>query len=81
VKTQLGDKRHWHESGDLDMMFFGTYRTEFYRSVRDLLHDQVSAARSPTLQQRWNELARREAQFRTRHEKALDAPLAVGGLP
>ena len=26
VKRQLGDKRNWHESNDLDMMFCGTYR-------------------------------------------------------
>src|SRR5262249_25717469 len=52
VKGQLGDKRHWHDSDDLDMMFSGTYRTEFYRLVRDLLHDEVSARRPASLQRR-----------------------------
>ena len=42
VKAQLGRKTHWQESGDLDMMFHGTYTSAFYRSVRDLLHDQIS---------------------------------------
>jgi anaerobic magnesium-protoporphyrin IX monomethyl ester cyclase len=42
VKRELGAKRNWEESNDLDMMFFGTYRSEFYRSVRNLLHDQVA---------------------------------------
>jgi anaerobic magnesium-protoporphyrin IX monomethyl ester cyclase len=44
VKRQLGEKRNWEESNDLDMMFFGTYRSEFYRDVRNLLHDQVPKA-------------------------------------
>jgi len=42
VKAQLGGKTHWHESSDLEMMFRGTYTSDFYRSIRDLLHDQVS---------------------------------------
>jgi anaerobic magnesium-protoporphyrin IX monomethyl ester cyclase len=42
VKAQLGGKTHWEESDDLDMMFHGTYTSDFYRAVRDLLHDQVS---------------------------------------
>jgi len=41
VKAQLGRKTHWQESSDLDMMFHGTYTSSFYRSVRDLLHDQI----------------------------------------
>jgi len=46
VKTQLGRKTHWRDSGDLAMMFRGTYDSAFYRSVRDLLHDQVSLQQS-----------------------------------
>jgi anaerobic magnesium-protoporphyrin IX monomethyl ester cyclase len=42
VKAQLGPKRHWQESNDLDMMFHGTYTSDFYRAVRDLLHEQIS---------------------------------------
>jgi anaerobic magnesium-protoporphyrin IX monomethyl ester cyclase len=41
VKAQLGRKTRWQESSDLDMMFHGTYTSNFYRSVRDLLHDQI----------------------------------------
>jgi len=64
VKGQLGDKRHWHDSDDLDMMFSGTYRTELYRLVRDLLHDEVSARRPTSLQRRWDDLVAREGEFR-----------------
>jgi anaerobic magnesium-protoporphyrin IX monomethyl ester cyclase len=42
VKAQLGAKTHWQDSGDLAMMFRGAYDSDFYRSVRDLLHEQVT---------------------------------------
>jgi anaerobic magnesium-protoporphyrin IX monomethyl ester cyclase len=42
VKAQLGGKTRWQESSDLEMMFHGTYTSDFYRSIRDLLHEQVS---------------------------------------
>jgi anaerobic magnesium-protoporphyrin IX monomethyl ester cyclase len=64
VKDQLGEKRNWQESSDLEMMFAGTYRTEFYRIVRNLLHEQVEHGRSAALEHRWQDLVRCEAQFR-----------------
>ena len=79
VKAQLGHKTHWQDSDDLAMMFQGTYTSEFYRSVRDLLHDQVSlqalegrsadsGAREArrSLERRWQNLLSRELQFRSR---------------
>lgn len=42
VKAQLGAKTHWQDSGDLAMMFRGAYDSYFYRSVRDLMHEQVT---------------------------------------
>lgn len=45
VKAQLGAKTHWTDSADLAMMFRGSFGTEVYRTVRDLLHAQVDAAR------------------------------------
>src|SRR6202050_2714332 len=41
VKAQMRAKTHWQESNDLEMMFHGTYTSDFYRSIRDLLHEQV----------------------------------------
>jgi anaerobic magnesium-protoporphyrin IX monomethyl ester cyclase len=46
VKTQLGEKTHWRDSGDLAMMFRGTYDSAFYRCFRDLLHEQVALQQS-----------------------------------
>ena len=78
VKDQLGRKTHWQDSNDLEMMFEGTYTSDFYRRVRDLLHDQVSLdnlddARSPaerhrarrSVQRRWQALLSEERHFRS----------------
>jgi len=71
VKRQLGEKRNWQDSNDLDMMFFGTYSSEFYRTVRNLLHDQVREGQSAAVRRRWEELVSGEAQFRQRSDEAL----------
>jgi anaerobic magnesium-protoporphyrin IX monomethyl ester cyclase len=82
VKAQLRAKTHWQESNDLDMMFQGTYTSDFYRAVRNLLHDQVSlqtTAASGTLEhngsaqsidRRWEELLTDELKFRSPGEYA-----------
>ncbi|MDE3166430.1 MAG: radical SAM protein [Acidobacteriota bacterium] len=41
VSDQLGRKANWCDSGDLAMMFQGTYRTEFYRALADAVHAEV----------------------------------------
>jgi anaerobic magnesium-protoporphyrin IX monomethyl ester cyclase len=68
VRAQLQTKTHWQQSNDLDMMFHGTYSTQFYHAVRDLLHAQVDAhgdpARSGPLSQRWEILLASEQRYR-----------------
>ena len=77
VKEQLGAKTHWRESDDLAMMFDGTYRSEFYRAIRNLLHAQVDAEKlarpeqreerarlALAVQQRWDELVATERLYR-----------------
>ncbi len=93
VKAQLGPKTHWQQSNDLDMMFHGTYTSDFYRAVRNLLHDQISlqtaaaqrcepagdvdsgAARA--LEERWQELLVREADYRSHGGRGLPASQAA----
>jgi radical SAM superfamily enzyme YgiQ (UPF0313 family) len=41
VVSQLGAKANWSDSGDLSMMFQGTYSSEFYRALSDALHREV----------------------------------------
>ena len=77
VKAQLRAKTRWHESNDLDMMFQGTYTSDFYRAVRNLLHDQIAlqTADAPLLPEheraadaigrRWQELLRNELKYRS----------------
>ncbi len=78
VKEQLHDKTHWRESDDLDMMFQGTYTSDFYRAVRNLLHEQVTLDQRPSgpdgreyvsarrlLESRWNELVAHEHRYRS----------------
>ena len=64
VKQQLGVKTHWQESSDLEMMFEGTYTSDFYRTVRNLLHDQVKDPYSPEVGRRWDRLIADEQLYR-----------------
>jgi anaerobic magnesium-protoporphyrin IX monomethyl ester cyclase len=80
VKAQLGDKTRWQESNDLEMMFHGTYTSDFYREIRNLLHEEVllqamdpasaHAARIRGLERRWGDLIDREAQYRSPDRQA-----------
>jgi anaerobic magnesium-protoporphyrin IX monomethyl ester cyclase len=81
VKAQLRGKTHWQDSDDLEMMFQGTYTSDFYRGVRNLLHDQVALQTADTpllpqheraadaIEQRWQELLRNESKYRSSSER------------
>ncbi len=86
VKAQLGPKTRWRDSNDLAMMFRGTYTSDFYRSVRDLLHAEVEARGNQAdpagarpeaaraLVRRWQWLIAHERQFRnTPHGDGAEA--------
>ena len=84
VSEQLGDKTHWQASGELAMMFQGTYTSPFYREVRDLLHDQVRLGESArrSLQLRWDRLlARQESFLNTTPPTVATAAAPAVGLP
>src|SRR5450631_3165648 len=74
VKAQLRAKTHWHESNDLDMMFQGTYTSDFYRAVRNLLHDQISlqitGGAGSALHERWQNLLSNEMQYRSSPDRS-----------
>jgi anaerobic magnesium-protoporphyrin IX monomethyl ester cyclase len=78
VKAQLRGKTHWQDSDDLAMMFKGTYTSEFYRAIRNLIHQQVTLQirekdvpvneKSPArraLERRWHKLLSREKLYRS----------------
>ncbi|HUL01638.1 MAG TPA: radical SAM protein [Gemmatimonadales bacterium] len=77
VRMDLRSKANWSDSDDLAMMFRGTYTTEFYREIRDLLHAEVNA-RTDAVGRRdfdaaWADLARREAGHRSSGPLSLAA--------
>ena len=92
VKEQLRGKTRWQDSNDLEMMFQGTYTSDFYRAIRDLLHDQVSlhcrqiASANSTgyhsakraLERRWQALISREHQYRSQDHQESPALSVVG---
>jgi anaerobic magnesium-protoporphyrin IX monomethyl ester cyclase len=41
VRAQLGRQRNWKDTGDLAMLFQGTFDTDLYRRIRDILHEEV----------------------------------------
>jgi len=61
VRDQLGARTNWEETGDLAMLFQGTYTTAFYRRLRDALHAEVRGAEPA----RWFELGDEERSHRT----------------
>jgi len=77
VKAQLHGKTHWQESNDLEMMFQGTYTSDFYRTVRNLMHYQITLQGSSAaacdaggraqsaLEQRWVDLISQEQHYRS----------------
>ena len=72
VREQLRTQTNWSDSDELAMLFEGTYTGPFYRTVRDLLHAEalVLAGRpgpmiGPEIEEAWQDLRRRESEFRT----------------
>jgi len=76
VSAQLGAKTRWQASGELAMMFRGTYSSPFYREIRDLIHEEVRISgrleAHPNLvpirarrflQRRWDHLLARQESF------------------
>jgi anaerobic magnesium-protoporphyrin IX monomethyl ester cyclase len=78
VRLDLRGKANWSDSDDLAMLFRGAYTTDFYREIRDVLHEEVNArgragsgrgvddlAARRGFDERWAALERREAAHRS----------------
>ena len=95
VRAQLGEKDRWQASGELAMMFRGTYTSPFYREVRDLLHEQVRISSQQqalrgvggngarrSLRRRWDRLLARQEDFlNLTSPPAAAAPAPAAGFP
>ena len=82
VAGELSEKTNWDHSNDLAMLFHGAFTTEFYRLVRDLLHEEAAVARlegrerearSADLERRWRTLEGDLDRYRS------DEPTVLGG--
>jgi anaerobic magnesium-protoporphyrin IX monomethyl ester cyclase len=74
VWAELGEKDHWQDSNELDMMFQGTYTTPFYRKLYKLVHRELellnrgaSKEDLDAVQREWLELGKTESNYRSRH--------------
>ena len=89
VRDQLQAKTHWQQSNDLEMMFEGTYASDFYRTIRDLLHDLVAVEklqqhRRPvdyqrerrSLERRWAHLISSEQRYRVHPDAGTPAAMS-----
>ncbi len=57
VKTQLGAKENWSDSGDLARMFQSQFPAELYRALADALHMEVArSASGEALTQAWEKV-------------------------
>jgi anaerobic magnesium-protoporphyrin IX monomethyl ester cyclase len=63
VVAELGTRRNWRDSGDLAMLFEGTYDSHFYRLIRDAIHAEVDGGSSDDAL--WRDLATREREHRS----------------
>jgi anaerobic magnesium-protoporphyrin IX monomethyl ester cyclase len=61
VSGQLGARTNWEDTGDLAMLFRGTYTTPFYRRLRNALHAEARGADDEL----WFGLAEDEASYRS----------------
>jgi anaerobic magnesium-protoporphyrin IX monomethyl ester cyclase len=68
VQAQLGAKRNWVNSQDLDMMFQGAYVPEFYRTLYAVVHHEFRMRKA---QDRLATVARRPGTLRPGHVRAL----------
>ena len=71
VLSQLGEKRNWRDSNDLDMLYAGPYSTAFYRQLHTTLHKEFRARKG------WRELRAAARQPRTIRPRHLRRALAV----
>ena len=46
VKAELGEKRNWVDSGDLEMMYRGPFATSFYRQLWRVVNKEFRAQRA-----------------------------------
>lgn len=72
VQAQISEKTNWTDSDDLAMLFSGTYVTEFYRKVRDLLHEEAVVASHNDEQERLSGMLELDGRWQALNEEQAD---------
>ena len=70
VRGELGDKRHWVDSADLEMMYRGPFASAFYRQLWRVVNKEFRAQRAAD---RLRAAARHPTALRLRHLKQAGA--------
>jgi len=73
VNDQISEKSHWAESNDLEIMFNGTFTSDYYRKLGDFLHRDLDARLNydenlddiSALDKEWEELVITADQYMT----------------
>ncbi|GEA08345.1 Mg-protoporphyrin IX monomethyl ester oxidative cyclase [Alteromonas sp. KUL42] len=74
VKARMSNKTHWQDSNDLDAVFNATFTSDFYRRIRNHLHQELtSLLRNPDCQNtqkhwqnQWQDLMSSAESYRNR---------------
>jgi anaerobic magnesium-protoporphyrin IX monomethyl ester cyclase len=74
VRPDLGAKRNWFDSNDLETMYPATFSPEFYRVLHRAVHAEFRIARGVTV----GALASRPWRLETRHVRHAGAAIASG---
>jgi radical SAM superfamily enzyme YgiQ (UPF0313 family) len=72
VRQELGTKRNWVDSDDLDLMYRGPFSTGFYRKLHTVLHKEFRVSK---LGRELRDLRRRPTTIRWRHLRRAAAAL------
>jgi anaerobic magnesium-protoporphyrin IX monomethyl ester cyclase len=65
VRAQLGARQNWTDTGELAMLWHGTFPTEFYRRIRDVLHrEALPDADVAALDAEWDALGEEADELR-----------------
>ncbi len=76
VKNELGEKRNWEHSDDLDLMFRGQYQPDFYRQLHRVVHHDFRLHKARVL---FSEIWQHPSQFTLSNVRRLVA--AAGRWP
>ncbi|MCL4704776.1 B12-binding domain-containing radical SAM protein [bacterium] len=68
VKNELGEKRNWEHSDDLDLMFRGHYQPDFYRQLHRVVHHDFRLHKASVL---FSEMWQHPSQFTASNVRRL----------